>query len=442
MNTHLIALISILRRRCPSCFSWRGVVLVCALLGGLAWVLLGSFGASEDAKNGMGRNDKDGRDGRRERPVSVAIGQVTKGDLEVVLNALGTVTALNTVTIKPRVDGLLERILFKEGQAVKAGDVLAELDPRPFRIAVDQAHGQLQRDQAQLANTRIDLERYRGLLEKDAVSRQQLDTQAALVQQYEGVVKLDQAQVDNAQLQLDFSRIKAPVAGRLGLRQVDLGNMVKSADATGLVVLTQTQPISVIFALSAETFPAVLQRWLSGQKSGETLKVDAWSRDNKTRLATGKLQTVDNQIDTTTGTVRLKAVFDNSDNSLFPNQFVNIRLRAETLNQVILAPEAAIQRGTQGDFVYVLKAAEAKTGAEEPTADGKPPAKMVSMRSVKLGPGKDGLLVIEEGLQVGEQVVVDGLDKLRDGAKVMVPPPAEKKGKKPEKGEGKPKGNT
>lgn len=391
-----------------------GLLCLILLMGAWAWLTgrIGSGNTASPPTTGAGA-----RDGR---PVPVAVALAKQGDLEVILNALGTVTAMNTVTVKARVDGQLQRIVFKEGQWVKAGDVIAEIDPRPFQIALDQARGQLMKNQALLANANIDLARYQSLLEKEAISRQQVDTQLALVRQYEGTVKGDQAQVDHAALQLDFTRIKAPVAGRLGLRLVDVGNMVKSSDATGVVVLTQTQPITVLFALPSDRFPAVLQRWLNG----ETLRVDAWSRDNKSKLATGKLLTVDNQMDAATGTVRLKAVFENADNSLFPNQFVNVRLRAETRQNGVVIPEAAVQRGTQGTFVYLLEA----PATDSASADGKPAMPTVSMKKVVLGPAEDGQLLIESGLAAGDKVVIDGLDKLRHGAKVMVLDPAAQRG--------------
>lgn len=424
MKTRLLAIWSSVRSRAldavrvalswfkglPKRLQWLALALLVLFLLMLMWFLRGQGGDSAGAGGGFGP-----RDGR---PVPVAVAEAKEGDLDVILNGLGTVTALNTVTVKPRVDGQLQRILFKEGQQVKAGEVLAELDLRSFQIAVEQARGQLIKDQALLANARIDLERYRSLLEKEAASRQQVDTQAALVRQYEGTVKGDQAQVDNALLQLDFARVKAPVAGRLGLRQVDLGNMVKSSDANGIVVLTQTQPISVVFALSSEAFPPVLQRWLNG----ETLRTEAWSRDSKQALATGKLLTVDNQIDSATGTVKLKAVFENTDNALFPNQFVNVRLRAETRSKVVLIPEAALQRGTQGPFVYRVVAP-----TEAPSEDGKPVPSTVEMRKITPGPSEGGQVVVEEGLAAGDKVVIDGLDKLRQGAKVMVADPAARK---------------
>lgn len=412
----------------PVWMKWLVVILTLLITTGVWMSMTGRLGSDANSPAGMpGAGTRDVRSSDA-RPIPVAVAVVKQGDLDVVLNALGTVTALNTVTVKPRVDGQLHRILFKEGQWVKAGQVLAEIDPRPFQIALDQARGQLMRDQALLANAKIDLARYQGLLEKDAISRQQVDTQAALVRQYEGTVQGDQAQLDNAALQLDFAKVKAPVAGRLGLRLVDVGNMVKSADATGLVVLTQTQPISVVFALPSDSFPSVLQRWLNG----ETLRVDAWSRDNKSKLASGKLLTVDNQIDAATGTVRLKAVFENTDNSLFPNQFVNVRLRAETRQGVLLMPDAAVQRGTQGAFVYVVEAPAANLA----NPDGKPVLPTVAMKKVVLGPAEGGLIMIEEGLAAGDKVVIDGLDKLRNGAKVNVLDPESARGKGGKGGKG------
>lgn len=341
-----------------------------------------------------------GRDGAG-RPVPVVAATVQRGDIDVVINALGTVTARNTVTIKPRVDGQLLRIFYQEGKLVKAGDVLAEIDPRPFQAQLDQANGQLLRDQALLANAQLDVERYRSLLAKDSIARQLVDAQEALVHQYQGSVQADRGAVDQAKLQLGFTRISAPVPGRLGLRQVDVGNMVHAGDATGLVVLTQTQPITVIFAIPADSLAAVATR----VQAGERLLVEAWDRESKIKLASGKLLTLDNQIDTATGTVKLKAEFANADNGLFPNQFVNARLRVETRSGAILVPVAAIQRGTLGTFVYVVHAED----------------KTVSTRGVTLGPGTADKVAIEKGLEAGELVVVDGADKLRQGALVELP---------------------
>ena len=349
------------------------------------------------------------------RPFPVQAVVVKPGDIDITLAALGTVTASNTVTVKPRVDGQLVRINFREGERVKAGEVLAEIDPRPFQAQLDQVSGQLARDQALLANARLDLERYRGLLAKDSIAKQQVDVQEAQVRQYEGVVKADQALVDSAQLQLSFTKVTAPLAGRLGLRQVDVGNMVRSSDAAGLVVITQTQPINVLFTIPSDNLSPVVSRL----RAGESLTVEAFERDGKAKLATGHLQTVDNQIDTATGTVKLKAEFANADDRLFPNQFVNVRLRVETRKEALLIPLAALQRGTKGSFVYVVG-----------------PESAVSVRPVVPGPASGDVVAIEQGLSAGEQVVTDGLDKLREGAKVEVTTPgAGSKG-----GEGKGKG--
>ena len=349
------------------------------------------------------------------RPFPVQAVVVKPGDIDITLAALGTVTARNTVTVKPRVDGQLVRINFREGERVKAGEVLAEIDSRPFQAQLDQVSGQLARDQALLANARLDLERYRGLLAKDSIAKQQVDVQEAQVRQYEGVVKADQALVDSAQLQLSFTKVTAPLAGRLGLRQVDVGNMVRSSDAAGLVVITQTQPINVLFTIPSDNFSPVVSRL----RAGESLTVEAFERDGKAKLATGHLQTVDNQIDTATGTVKLKAEFANADDRLFPNQFVNVRLRVETRKEALLIPLAALQRGTKGSFVYVVG-----------------PESAVSVRPVVPGPASGDVVAIEQGLSAGEQVVTDGLDKLREGAKVEVTTPgAGSKG-----GEGKGKG--
>lgn len=343
-----------------------------------------------------------GPDGKG-RPVPVVAVAVQRGDIDVIINALGTVAARNTVTVKPRVDGQLQRVAFQEGQVVKAGEVLAEIDPRTFQAQLEQANGQLVRDQALLANAQLDLARYRDLLAKDSIARQQVDAQEALVRQYQGTVQTDRGAVDNARLQLDFTRITAPVAGRLGLRQVDVGNMVHASDASGLVVITQTQPITAIFAIPADSLGPVATR----VQGGEKLQVDAWDREMKVKLASGKLLTLDNQIDPTTGTVKLKAEFANADNALFPNQFVNTRLRVETRSGATLIPVAAVQRGTLGTFVYVVNGED----------------KTVSTRAVTLGPNTADMVAVEKGLEPGEQVVVDGADKLRQGAKVELSTP-------------------
>jgi multidrug efflux system membrane fusion protein len=304
--------------------------------------------------------------------------------------------------VRTQINGQLTQIAFTEGQIVNKGDFLAEVDPRPYQNALDQAQGQLAKDQALLKNAQLDFTRYDTLVKQDSISRQQRDTQEYLVRQYEGTVRTDQAQVENAKLNLAYCHIVAPVSGRVGLRQVDQGNYVQVSDANGLVVITQLQPISVLFTIPEDNVPAILTRL----KGGAKLEVDAYDRGRTTLLAKGTLSTLDNQIDTTTGTVKLRAEFDNADGSLFPNQFVNVQLLVNTLDNSILIPTAAVQRGAPGTFVYVV-------GADD----------TVSVRPIKLGPADGQHAAISDGLAVGDKVVVDGADKLREGAKVMAPGP-------------------
>ncbi|MBI3706969.1 MAG: MdtA/MuxA family multidrug efflux RND transporter periplasmic adaptor subunit [Proteobacteria bacterium] len=333
-------------------------------------------------------------------PMPVVPATVQKGDIAITLNALGTVTPFATVTVKTQISGQLTQIAFQEGQTVRQGDLLAEIDSRPYLLALDQAQGQLARDQALLRNAQVDVTRYRTLAAQNSIAQQQVDTQVALVRQYEGTVRTDQAQVDSARLNIIYCHIVAPVSGRVGLRQVDAGNYVQTSDSNGIVVITQVQPITVIFTVPEDNLPAIMKRL----RSGATLQVTAYDRGQKVKLATGKLVTVDNQVDTSTGTVKLKAQFDNEDESLFPNQFVTIQLLVDVLQDATVIPVAALQRGAPGTYVYAIK-----------------PDNTVTVQPVKLGPAEAERVAVQSGVAPGDRVVVDGADKLRDGAKITLP---------------------
>lgn len=398
---------------------WWVWLTVCVTVAGCsfaAWRYYSPSPASTPAKGGVKGVTM---------PTPVYVAPARKGDMNIYLTGLGSVSPLNNVTVRSRVDGQLMEVHYREGQNVTKGSLLATIDPRPFQVLLGQAEGQMARDREQLENARADRERYRTLLKQDFIPRQQLDTQEALVRQFEGAVKIDQGQIDGAKLQLAYSRITAPISGRIGLRMVDPGNMVHATDAGGLLTIIQTEPIAVLFPLPEDNIPAVLRKMKGGH-----LPVEAFDREMKLNLATGELVTLDNQIDPATGTVKLKAVFTNRGMELFPNQFVNARLLLDVKKNALLVPSAAIQKSPQGAYAFVVK-----------------PDKTVTMRQVKTGPGQGGDISITEGLEVGELVVIDGAERLRDGSKIEVkereqgrkggpeqrgtPPPGGGTGKKP-----------
>ena len=402
---------------------WLAVLLL--LLGGAGfawwkgylntWLPASAQHKPAEAAEGGAGGGKGGKGGKRGdgRPVPVVVAKSHKGDLPIYLPGLGTVTALNTVTLRTRVDGTIDKINFTEGQHVNEGDILVEIDPRPFEVQLKQAEGQLARDQASLTNARTDLVRYRTA--GNSVTQQAVDTAAANVAQFEGALKSDQASVDNAKLQLTYSRIIAPISGRIGLRLVDRGNIVHASDATGLVVITQLTPITVIFSLAESYLPQILK----AQAGGKDVPADAYDRDLKNKIATGKLLAVDSQIDQTTGTIRCRASFDNKDEALFPSQFVNMRLLVDTRKNVVLVPLAALQHSPKTDFVYIVK--------EDQT---------VEMRPVTIGASEGEQLIIDKGVNDGETVVVEGVDKLQPGMKVTVPQPGDEKTPKGKRGAG------
>ncbi len=377
---------------------WRtalSLVLALLLIGGGYWLATRQPDAPVKSGGRFGRGMMAGM------AVPVKVATAESGPLHYVMKAIGTVTAFNTVTVRSQVDGELIHIAFEEGAAVKQGDVLAEIDPRDYQVQLDQALGQQAQNAALLRNAQRDLQRYQQLFKQNSIARQQVDTQQAQVSQLQGAVKSDQAAVDSAKLQLSYTKIIAPISGRAGLRNVDAGNIINASNTEGLVVITQTQPIAVMFSLPQVQLPDVMQKL----RAGKTLVVDAYDRDDVNRLASGTLVAVDNQIDVTTGTVKLKARFDNDDEQLFPNQFVNVRVRVDT-TESLQVPVIAVQQGTIGAFVYRLDDED-----------------KVHVQTVKTGRVDDGQIGIVSGLTQGQRVVVEGVDRLREGAKVEVVKP-------------------
>jgi len=380
-------------------FSIAGVV------GYAVWRVGRPIAAARAATDATARTGAGGPRGRNAGGlVPVVVTPASRADIPMYLNGLGNATAFYTVTVKSRVDGQLMKVDFNEGDLVSKGQVIAEIDPRPFQVQLELAKAALARDQALLDNAKVDLERYEVLRKTDAVPKQQLDTQAALVSQYQATIQQDAANIDNANLQLEYAHVTAPITGVAGLRLVDPGNIVHAADAAGMVVLTQLQPISVLFTLPEDSLPQVMRRL----RANVRLHVDAYNRDNSKKLASGTLMTIDNQIDNTTGTSKLKAVFDNRDNALFPQQFVNVRLLVDSLSSQLVVPNVAIQNGQQGTFVYVVDAGS-----------------RVHLKTVQVGVMTETTAQILGGIADGDRVVVDGTDRLIEGAQVRVRAPGE-----------------
>lgn len=376
------------------------VVVALCLLGGLLWRYVIAPPAPPTANFSSWS-----------QPAPVRLADVQREALSEWIRAIGTVTPLNTVTVRSRVDGELVEVAFQEGQYVEQGALLARIDAEPYRIALSEAEGQLQQNNAQLRNAELQLQRYQTLFKQDSIARQELDSQQALVQQYRGTTRIDQARVDNAKLQLSYTRITAPISGRIGLRLVDGGNLVRASDSAGLAVITQVHPISVVFSIPENRLPALLE----AMKGGQPLVVEAWDRNDQTLLASGTLVTLDNRIDTATGTLKLRADFANGDDALFPNQFVNVRLRLATQADALTIPADAVQYGARGPYVYLVDAEH-----------------RAFVRQLKLGISDEGRIAVTDGLEASDQVVLEGLDRLREGREVrvvdnngaVVPPPA------------------
>ena len=378
---------------------WLWLIVLAIVVGAGVWYFKSKGSTEAQGPAGAPQGAKGGRPGQGMpvQAVPVVVATAQRGDLPVYFNGLGTVTAFNTVTVRSRVDGQIVKINFTEGQTVHQGDALVEIDPRPYQVQLEQTEGQLAKDQAQLRDVQVDYERFQLLFKEGVIPKQQVDTQQALVGQNLGAIKADQGAIDNAKLQIVYSHITAPITGRVGLRLVDMGNIVHAADTTGLLVITQLQPIAVIFALPQDQLSQVLSKLHGSQP----LQVDAYDRDDVTRIATGKLLTIDNQIDTTTGTYKLKAVFNNDRNTLFPNQFVNVHLLADVKKNLVIVPASAIQRGPQGTYVYVVQ-----NGGT------------AKIQTVTIALTTANSVGLSAGLNAGDVVVVDGQDKLQDGSKV------------------------
>jgi membrane fusion protein, multidrug efflux system len=391
------------RSATPSKTRWWLWILILGVIAIGVWYFRGARAASQAANSaapGAASKGKGGA-GAGNFTVPVIVATAQRGDLPVYFNGLGTVTAFNTVTVRSRVDGQLISVAFQEGQFVHQGDVLAQIDPRPFQVQLEQAMGQLAKDQAQRKDAEVNLERFKLLFKEGVIPQQQLDTQGALVGQFDGAIASDQAQISNAKLQLTYSHITAPISGRIGLRLVDAGNIVHATDTNGLLVITQLQPISVIFSLPQDQLPQVMTKL----RSGTQLPVEAYDRDDTAKIATGKLQTIDNQIDVTTGTYKLKSIFSNENNTLFPNQFVNVHLLVDTKRDLTVVPAAAIQRGPQGTYVYAA--------GNDNTA---------KIRTVTIAQTTGNSVGLSAGLNPGDVVVIDGQDKLQDGTKINPSP--------------------
>lgn len=420
-------------RRARGWFStlWRWLlrlVVITSILGVIAWIVLHPRAASHDGGHGGHGGHGGGHGGwsamRGGAATPVVAADVTKGDINIEVEALGTVTSLTTVTVKTQIGGQLTKIAFTEGQMVNTGEFLAQVDPRPYQMALAQYEGQLNHDQALLAAAKVDLTRYKNLVAEDSIASQQLDTQVALVKQYDGTVVTDTALVNTAKLNITYCHIVSPLTGRVGLRQVDQGNYVQTSDANGIVTITQMRPISVIAAVPEDALPSILKRL----HAGATLTATAYDRADVNKLATGVLVALDNQIDPTTGTIKLRARFDNQDESMYPNQFVNLRILVSVLRNTLIIPTAAVQTGVPGTFVYLVQtdncpAPDPKEtlGQDQSTSAAKAAKLCVTVRRVKLGSVSGDQVAVLSGLSLGDKVVTDGTDKLREGAKITLP---------------------